>query len=126
MPVDSLPQCYVSNKYLIIVKPCSLQTGTVPCTLSRLRGLSWYFVPRPCPHPLCFYFDCKQRGLQLHLLSALGEIWRGGNLPQDDGSKKEFVGLSVVMAVKRKGEAQQVDVDSRRLLEDSGEVCLAP
>lgn len=71
---------------------------------------------------LCCYSHCEQRGLQLHLLSALGEIWRGGDLPQEDGSKKEFVGLSVVMAAKGKGEVQ-VSVDSRRLLEDSGEIC---
>ncbi|CAM9253119.1 unnamed protein product [Pylaiella littoralis] len=58
------------------------------------------------------------RGLQLHLLSALGEIWRGRGLPQADLSKKEFVGLSVVMAARGKGEAH-VDGDSRRLLEDS-------
>lgn len=73
---------------------------------------------------LCCYSHCKQRGLQLHLLSALGEIWRGECLPQQDDSKKEFVGLSVVMSAKGKGEAQ-VNMDSRRLLEDSGEVCLA-
>lgn len=60
-----------------------------------------------------------RRGLQLHLLSALGEIWRGGGLTLEGGPKKEFVGLSVVM--KAKGREQPV---GRRQLQDSGEYYL--
>ncbi|CAM9098942.1 unnamed protein product [Ectocarpus sp. 4 AP-2014] len=61
------------------------------------------------------------RGLQLHLLSALGEIWRSNGLSQEDGAlEKEFVGLSVVMRAKGRGvETLEVDVAARRMLEDS-------
>lgn len=63
---------------------------------------------------------CVRRGLQLHLLSALGEIWRGGGLPLEGGAKKEYVGLSVVMKSKGKGE----QLVGRSQLQDSGEYCL--
>lgn len=53
------------------------------------------------------------------MLSALGEIWRGGSLSREGGTKKEFVGLSVVMGAK--GREQLV---GRRQLQDSGEFCL--
>ncbi|CAN0489914.1 unnamed protein product, partial [Ectocarpus sp. 12 AP-2014] len=47
------------------------------------------------------------RGLQLHILSALGEIWRSSGLSQENGAlKKEFVGLSVVMRAKGRGAEQ--------------------
>ncbi|CAM9903859.1 unnamed protein product, partial [Ectocarpus sp. 12 AP-2014] len=61
------------------------------------------------------------RGLQLHILSALGEIWRSNGLSQEDGAlKKEFVGLSVVMRAKGRGvEQHEADVAARRMLEDS-------
>ncbi|CAM9498130.1 unnamed protein product, partial [Hapterophycus canaliculatus] len=58
------------------------------------------------------------RGLQLHLLSALGEIWREGGLPQQKGTKKEFVGLSVVMKTT-KGAKEHIDLNARRQLEES-------
>ncbi|CAM9425449.1 unnamed protein product [Ectocarpus sp. 13 AM-2016] len=61
------------------------------------------------------------RGLQLHILSALGEIWRSSGLSQENGAlKKEFVGLSVVMRAKGRGaEQHEADVAARRMLEDS-------
>ncbi|CBJ49179.1 hypothetical protein Esi_0207_0048 [Ectocarpus siliculosus] len=61
------------------------------------------------------------RGLQLHLLSALGEIWRSSGRSQEDGAlKKELVGLSVVMRAKGRGaEQHEVDLAARRMLEDS-------
>lgn len=66
------------------------------------------------------FIACKKRGLQLHLLSALGEIWRGGGLPLEGEAKKEFVGLSVVMKAEGRGE----QLVGRRQLQDSGENCL--
>lgn len=62
----------------------------------------------------------EKRGLQLHLLSALGEIWRGGGLPVEGGVKKEVVGLSVVMKAEGRGE----QLIGRRQLQDSGEYCV--
>ncbi|CAM9382816.1 unnamed protein product [Scytosiphon promiscuus] len=58
------------------------------------------------------------RGLQLHLLSALGEIWREEGLPQKEGMRKEFVGISVVMKTARGAEGQAT-LNGRRQLEDS-------
>lgn len=68
----------------------------------------------------------ENRGLQLHLLSALGEIWRSSSQSQEDGTlKKEFVGLSVVMRAKGRGEEQNTkDVAARRMLEDSSKCSL--
>lgn len=74
-------------------------------------------IARSCWHAFCC---CTNRGLQLHLLSALGEIWRGGGLPEKEGIKKEFVGLSVVMKTV-KGAEGQANLHARRQLEDSGE-----
>ena len=77
------------------------------------------------PLSCCVYciLKCENRGLQLHLLSALGEIWRAASLPREDGTKKEFVGLSLVMKANGKGE-ELVDADARRHLEESGELGL--
>lgn len=68
-----------------------------------------------------FYVFPRARGLQLHLLSVLGGIWReGGGLPKEDGVGKGFVGLSVIMAAQA-GEADPSEREARTVLKASGE-----
>lgn len=60
-----------------------------------------------------------RRGLQLHLLSALGEIWREESLPNEQTAKGEFISLSVVMEVSA-GSASFAGAEARHLLEENG------
>lgn len=62
-----------------------------------------------------------RRGLQLHLLSALGEIWREERLPtsKEETAKGGSISLSMVMEVSARG-ASLADVEARHLLEENG------
>lgn len=80
------------------------------------------FRATTCCARLCLR-SLKERGLQLHLLSALGEIWRKDVLPKEEGAARDFVGLSVVVSAQGR-EGGHINVEGRHLLEDSGETWL--
>lgn len=125
--------CYAMYLY------CCISITTKIPTLSSIRigpnfsSLTFIFeniLFEHCPVALlmsmgrCHAHLCSNapdaRGLQLHLLSALGEVWREGDLVRKGGVTGEFVDLSFVVSAKG-GKASLLDEEGRCPLEKSGE-----
>lgn len=104
-------------------------TVDVRCSIAGVRRMS--ATRRQTPSTLVFIFRshdhascCRFRGLQLHLLSALGEIWREPTVHEEQSVGADSVNISMLMSAQG-SEATVADAEARRIFEEKGgETCL--